>query len=316
MLATALFIIDPPERLDLATDTTLAIMRESRCRGQKIYYTTLSGLALANGTPWARAAEAIFARGRELFSPGPMIDLDLSRTIQVVWMRKDPPVDLEYLHATLVLDRLPDRVVQINPASALQRHCEKLLPSLFPGLQPATLTSAAPELLAQFTSRHGRVVVKPLNDCSGRSVVFLDGDCGDLVHRLGELTHGGRRFVQAQHFLPEIVDGDIRVLLLNGEPIGQVRRVPAAGEFRSNVNAGGHCEPCVLAPDQLAICRRVGPWLRAQSIHLAGIDIVGKQVLEVNITSPSCLREINLLYGARLEEKILDFVETCLSLAG
>jgi glutathione synthase len=126
---------------------------------------------------------------------------------------------------------------------------------------------------------------------------------------MAEATAHGRRFVLGQRFLPEIDAGDKRVLLLGGEILGWVRRQPAPGDFRSNVNAGGRCVPCELNEQDRAICARLGPWLRRQRIHLAGVDIVGSQVLEVNITSPSCLREMNALYGWSLERRILDYVE-------
>lgn len=308
MSTAALFIIDPPERLDPPTDTTLAIMRESLGRGLRVYSTTLGGLALAGGTLIARARAVAFQPGAELFTSGPPEQLDMARDCALVWMRKDPPVDLAYLHATYLLDFLPPHVLQINPAAALRNICEKLGPARFPELYPATLVSNSPEDLREFLQQQGKIVIKPLEDCSGRGIVLLDAAMSDPLERLTAATAGGSRFVQGQRFLPEIATGDTRVLLLGGEILGWVRRVPAAGDFRSNVNAGGRCVPCELTGEDLAICARIGPWLRLQDIHLAGIDIVGGQVLEINITSPSCLREIDDIYQVKLEERILDYV--------
>ncbi len=305
--AAALFIIDPPERLDPPTDTTLAIMRETLRRGEGVLFCHLSDLRLANGRPSARVRAANFRPGRELFEAGDDLDIELDR-FAVVYMRKDPPVDAAYLHATHILDRLPPTVLQVNPSRALRRHCEKLIPADFPGLQPPSLVSADVRDLIDFLRREKKIVVKPLDDCSGRGIIQLEDGDSEALRKIDEAIRGGR-FVQAQRFLPEIAEGDKRVLLLGGEILGWVRRLPPPGDFRSNVNAGGRCVPCELTQQDRAICERLRPWLVREQIHLAGVDIVGEHVLEVNITSPSCLREINDLTGAALECAIVDYVQ-------
>lgn len=304
----ALFIIDPPQQLNAATDTTLAIMHASWQRGWFVFVCTIADLCLDGGTPRASVCPVAFPEGLGLFSAGPRQDLTLS-DCRAVYMRKDPPVDLLYLQATYILDRLPPRVLQVNPARVLSGQCEKLIPLAFPGLLPESLVTTSTDLLSEFLHRHGHVVVKPLDDCSGRGVIVLQRDDADLQSRLHQATAAGRRFVQGQRYLPEIEQGDKRVLLLGGEILGWVRRLPAAGEFRSNINAGGHCVPCELTDSDRAICARIAPWLRAREIVLAGVDIVGVHVLEINITSPSCLREINELTGEQLQEKIVTHVE-------
>jgi glutathione synthase len=304
----SVFVIDPPERLDPPTDTSLAIMRESLERGHKVFFCTLSELRLENGLPAARVRPVSFLPGQELFTSGEALELDL-RGVDILHMRKDPPVDAAYLHATYILDRLPSRVLQVNPSRALRNHCEKLIPLHFPGLMPETLVSRSPADLAAFLDRHRSIVLKPLDDCSGRGILALSRGDTDGLERLEQATLGGLRFVQAQPFLSEIKNGDKRILLLGGELLGWIARVPAEGEFRSNINAGGHCAPCELDDSDRAICARIGPWLVQEGIHLAGVDIVGTKVLEVNITSPSCLREMNLLNGKFLERKILDYLE-------
>lgn len=305
----ALFIIDPPERLDPPTDTSLAIMREGLRRGQQVTFTTIDGLRLTAGSLHATAREVVFPTKAESFEAGLARDLDLTRDCDVVWMRKDPPVDLAYLHSTYLLDFLPSRVLQINPAAVLRDVCEKLAPVHFPTLFPPTLVSRSPADLASFVARQGRAVLKPLEDCSGRGIVLVDAARPDLAAAIDFATDNGRRFVQGQKYLTDIAAGDIRVLMLGGEILGWVRRLPAAGDFRSNVNAGGHCEACTLGPREQKICAMVGPWLREREIHFAGIDIIGDYLLEINLTSPSCLREMNILNGWRLEETILDYVE-------
>lgn len=306
---TSIFIIDPPEHLDPPTDTSLALMRESQRRGHRVAYTTLDGLRLEQEEPWALVRPVEFQPGRELFLPGAQQEFRLNQT-DLLYMRKDPPVDEEYWHASYILDWLSPRVVQINPSQALRNCCEKLIPLRFPGMAPPTLVTRSSAQLASFLRQQGRIVLKPLDDCSGRGIVALRQDDPDSLEAIELATANGQRFVLGQRFLPEIADGDKRVLLLGGEILGWIRRLPAAGEFRSNVNAGGRCVPCELTAVDRAICERLRPWLRQQQIHLAGVDIVGSQVLEVNITSPSCLREMNTLNGWSLERTILDYAET------
>lgn len=305
---TSIFIIDPPEKLDPPTDTSLALMRESLRRGHRVGYTTLDGLRLQQDRVWAGIQQVEFPPGRELFQALPMEELALDQA-DIVYMRKDPPVDGEYLHASYILDQLPDRVLQVNPARALRNWCEKLIPLQFPGLAPATVVTRSVPQLQSFLQQQGQIVLKPLDDCSGRGILALRQGEPGTSERIAEATGNGRSFVLGQRFLPEIRKGDKRVLLLGGEILGWVRRLPAPGEFRSNVNAGGRCVPCELDASDRAICARLKPWLIQQRIHLAGVDIVGSQVLEVNTTSPSCLREMNNLYGWSLERTVLDYAE-------
>lgn len=313
MLPTiSIFIIDSPERLDPPTDTSLALMRESVRRGHRVGYATLDGLRLEQGEPWAEIRAVEFESGRELFLPGAKEDLPLRRA-DILHMRKDPPLDEEYLHASYILDRLPLRVVQVNPSPALRTWCEKLIPLQFPGMAPPTLVTRSSAQLLNFLRQQEKIVLKPMDDCSGRGIIALQRDDPGHLQAIDLATNHGQRFVIGQRFLPQIAEGDKRVLLLGGEILGWVRRLPAAGEFRSNVNAGGRCVRCELTPSDRAICARLKPWLQRQKILLAGVDIVGTQVLEVNITSPSCLREMNSLYGWSLERTILDDLETRLN---
>ncbi|MFO7983136.1 MAG: glutathione synthase [Desulfuromonadales bacterium] len=305
---TILFIIDPPEHLDPPTDTSLVLMQEAQSRGHRVVFGSLDGLHVDRGRPLARGWIASFAGGRDNLSAGPSMLLHLDE-IDAVFMRQDPPVDLSYLHATEILDLLPPGILQVNNPGALRRHGEKIIPLHFPDLMAETLVTACPDLLAVLFERHDRIVLKILEDCSGRGVQVIDRDDPEKEEKLRRATADGGRFVQGQEFLPQIEQGDIRVLMLDGELLGRVRRVPAEGSFLSNVNAGGRCEPCELGERERAICKRLGPWLREEGIYLAGVDIVGGKVLEVNITSPSCLREINDIYGERLEKEVIDFVE-------
>ncbi len=305
---TFVFIIDPPDRLDPPTDTSLAIMRESVRRGHPVFFCHIGDLRLVGHHLWARVRPISFRDNQELFTAEKQLELDLEKC-DVLFMRKDPPVDAAYLHATYLLDHLPARTLQVNPAAALRNWCEKLIPTGFPDLMPETLVTASIEALASFLHRVRHMVIKPLEDCSGRGIIKIEAGHSGSMDKIREAVDDGRRIVQGQRFLSAIDQGDKRVLLLGGEILGWVKRLPAKGDFRSNVNAGGRCVPCELTEQDHAICKRIGPWLKERGIHLAGVDIVDGKVLEVNITSPSCLREINHLYGKALEVSIVDYVE-------
>ena len=308
----SIFVIDPPQRLDPPTDTSLALMRESLRRGHRVFYCTPEDLRLEGGTPRGRVRAVNFPPRGELFESGEELDLDLRRC-SVLYMRKDPPTDLPYLNAAAILDRIDPRVLQINPPRALRLHNEKLIPGYFPGLLPESVVTRSASDLRTFLHKEKKIVVKPLDDCSGRGIFVVEEGEARIEERLEEAVAAGR-FVQGQRFLPEILGrGDKRVLLLGGEILGWVRREPAAGDFRSNVNAGGRCVPCDLTAEDREICARIGRWLAREEIHLAGIDIVGRHVLEVNITSPSCLREMNALTSSALERRVLDYVEARIS---
>ncbi len=256
--STALFIIDPPERLDPPTDTSLALMRSAIRRGYKVFFCTLGELRLTDDRPQARAWTVGFPTDAELFATGQAVDLDLG-SLSVLFMRKDPPVDAAYLHACAILDHLPATVLQVNPARALIRHGEKMIPLKFPGMMPDTLITARTEDLIRFLSEHRHMVIKPLEDCSGRGIFQLRHEDPRAAARLTEATENGRRFVQGQRFLPDIAGGDKRVLLLGGEILGWVRRLPATGDFRSNINAGGQCVPCELTETRPGYLRTIAP---------------------------------------------------------
>jgi glutathione synthase len=281
-------------------------MKESVRRGHRVYFCTPDRLRLDEQNrlrAWCRA----FKGGELTANDNPPVDLSLDK-IDFCHMRKDPPVDTAYFQATLLLDRLPETVLQVNPAHLLRRHCEKLLPLHFPGLFPETLICRGVEELAAFFEQFGDIVVKPLNSCGGRSVLRVSRRDPGWSSTLAKLVAASGGFLQAQRFLPESSAGDKRVLMLGGEILGSLRRVPVIGDFRSNINAGGRFAACSLTVEDLAVCERVGKWLAEEGIHFAGVDLVGPYLLEINITSPSCLVELNELAGLPMERRILDYL--------
>jgi glutathione synthase len=231
--------------------------------------------------------------------------------VDAVFMRKDPPVDLQYFDALHILGRIDRGTVVVNCAEGIRRVNEKLYPLGFPHLAPRSIvTSSSKHILCFLEDVGGQMVVKPLNESSGRGVVYLR--LGDLNVRsiLDMVTVHGRQFVIAQEFLPEVMDkGDKRILMLAGLPLGVMLRIPAPGEYRANIHQGARFAPAVLDGTDRAICAALGPRLVADGIYLAGIDVVGGKVLEVNVTSPAGIPEMNKLTGSHLEEAVIDWLE-------
>lgn len=301
-----LFVMDPPHLLNPGTDTSLVLMKESVRRGHRVYFCSPDRLRL-DGKNRLRAWSRPFKGGDWTANDVSPVDLFLDE-IDFCHMRKDPPVDTAYFQTTLLLDRLPKSVLQVNPVHLLRRYCEKLIPLHFPDLFPETLICRGLEELTVFFKQFGDIVVKPLNSCGGRSVYRVSVNDADWSSTLARLVAESSGFLQAQRFLPESSAGDKRVLMLGGEILGSLRRIPVAGDFRSNINAGGTFTACSLTREDLAICERVGKWLAEQGIHFAGVDLVGPYLLEINITSPSCLVELNELAGVQFERRIIDYL--------
>jgi glutathione synthase len=302
-----LFIIDPLDTLNLSTDTSLLLIEEMTRRGHVASVAFLADLYLSEQEPGVRAQE---------------ITVDLTRTpfyrltpprdhaftdFDLVLMRKDPPVDAEYLVATFVLEQAADKVPVVNDPVSLRLLNEKLLPLQFPQFAPSTLVSNQPERLQAFLDRHGRIVLKPLDDCSGRGIELIGQEGRDRIP--GYVAALGHRHVMAQQFLAGVVAGDKRILLLDGEPLGAVNRVPRSTEHLANIHQGARVEATVLSARERDIVAAVRPLLLQRHIWLAGIDVIDGHLTEINITSPSATRQINQVSHTRLEVPMVDSLE-------
>jgi len=310
-----LFVIDPPERLLPDADSSIAFMRAARRRGHQVHTAAVHGLSLHPGSrPRARAvATDVHESGPRWFTLGVVEDLDLG-DFDVVWMRKDPPIDLEYLYATHVLGFAPPTTLVVNAAPALREANEKLFTLRFPDLAPPTLVSRSLAELAEFRREQGgQMVVKPLGGAGGESVFHVRADDPNASTILEVMTDHGRRYVLAQRYLEAIRDGDKRVILVEGEPLGAVLRVPRPGEARANFHAGGRAARTALTDRDREIAAKLAPTLRTMGILFAGIDVIGEWLTEVNVTSPTGIREIAALDGVHLEEDVLDAVEARLA---
>lgn len=302
-----LLIIDPLDTLNLSTDTSLLLIEEMARRGHQVSVALLSDLYLSERGAGVRAQGIALDMGRrpfyQLSAPGDHAFTDFN----LVLMRKDPPVDVEYLIATCVLERAAEQAPVVNDPVSLRLLNEKLLPLRFPQFAAPTVVSNQPERLQAFLATHGRIVLKPLNDCSGRGVELLDQSGWKRVAEY--VAAQGGRHVMAQQFLPGVVAGDKRILLLEGEPLGAVNRVPRSAEHLANIHQGARVEATTLSEREREIITAVRPMLLQQRIWLAGIDVIDGYLTEINVTSPSATRQINEVSKTRLEVPMVDSLE-------
>ena len=304
--ARFLFVMDPYESLNLETETSLLLMQALIDRGQTVFYLPWQDVGLIDGAPRGRVHAV---RHAEPYRPAAPTWMDLNRFDAVV-IRKDPPFDGNYLHLTLILDHLDPRVLQINEVDALRTFNEKLLPLRWPSFTPPTIVSMNAERLADFAATHREVVLKPLDDCSGRGISKLAWDEQDafraeLDEALSDLN-GKPRYLLAQKYLGEVKQGDKRAFLVNGDPVGVVNRIPAPGQFLANIHQGAMCRPAGLSDRERRIIDTIKPFLIDNGLFLAGADFIGGYLTELNITSPSALRQINEVTGGALEYRIVD----------
>ncbi len=304
-----LFILDPLDQLHVAGDTSVAFMRAAWSRGHAVETCEVRDLGQRGGAPFARA-RATQAGPAE----GPWCATDAARQrplaeYDAVWMRKDPPLDDAYLFATLLMSRA-EGPVMVNAPSALRDANEKLFALEFPELCPETLVSSSVEQLLAFREElGGEMIVKPLDGNGGRDVFHLTAGDRNARAIVEAGTQHGARLLMAQEYLPAVRAGDKRVILIEGEPVGAVLRVPADDEARANLHVGGRAEHAELTERDREICARIGPGLRERGVIFAGIDVVGAHLTEVNITSPTGVREIEELSGVDLAAATLDAVE-------
>lgn len=308
-----LFVIDPIERLDPEKDTTIAFLREANRRGHDLAVCTIDTLDLGpGGRP---KAEAIPARTTDPDDGGDWYEVGIGRTafldeFDVVWMRKDPPFDMAFFYATHLLSMVAKSTLVVNDPLSLRDANEKLFALRFPEVcPPARVSRRIPELLAFQEEMGGEMIVKPLDGAGGEGIFHLKAGDRNTSAILEAATAHESRYLMAQRYLPEIRQGDKRVILVEGEALGAVLRVPAEGESRANFHVGGQPAATEVDERDREIAAAVGPELVRLGIVFAGIDVIGGWLTEVNVTSPTGLREIADLGGPRLEIDVLDAVE-------
>jgi glutathione synthase len=307
---TLAFVMDPIEGVDVTKDTTFVLMLEAQRRGHRVLYLQPGDLLVDEGRVGGRVfpVELRPEQGRHAeLGAARMVVFD--DDVDVVFQRKDPPVDEEYVTATQILSLCRRARVWNRPAGILAAN-EKLYALHFPDLMAETrVTRSQRELVDFMTKLGGEMIVKPLGGKGGEGIFHLRHDDRNLFSILEQATRFGTQWTMAQRYLPDVRRGDKRILLLEGEPLGALLRVPASGETRANLHVGGVAARSVLDADDRRIVERLAPWLRRDGLYFVGIDVIGGKLTEVNVTSPTGVQEINALEHTRLEAAILDRVE-------
>ena len=304
-------VMDPIGKIKIGKDSTFAMLLEAQRRGHRLHYVLPGGLWLDAERPMARLAPlevredpaAWFILGEAASRPLAALD--------VVLMRTDPPVDSNYLHDTLVLSLAQAAgVLVVNDPAGLRDLNEKLGALLFPQCCPPTRVARDPAVLKAFVTEHDQVVLKPLDGMGGRSIFRASAADPNLNVILETLTQGGRDLALAQRFIPEIKDGDKRILLVDGEPVPYcLARIPQGSEFRGNLAAGGRGEGRPLTDRDRWIAAQVGPELKRRGMIFVGLDVIGDYLTEVNVTSPTCIRELDAQFGLNISGLLFDAIE-------
>lgn len=301
-------IMDPPETLHYHKDTTLAMLWEADRRGWDLYYLAPEKIFFNNGRVSAEARRLqVFRNPDQWMKAAPSETLLLSE-LDIILIRKDPPFDTAYLHLTRLLDSAEqDGVLVVNRPQALRDANEKLFALRFPDLCPPTLVSADKENLAAFLQEHGDVVCKPLDGMGGESVFRLRFPDQNAAVVFEMLTDYGKKIMLMQRYIPEIEQGDKRILMIDGEPVPHaLARLAPVGELRANLAAGGKGRAQPLSVRDREIAAVVGPVLREMGLLFVGLDVIGDWLTEINVTSPTCVREIDEQMGSTLAAVFLD----------
>jgi glutathione synthase len=301
--------MDPIGSVNIDADSTFRIALEAQARGHSLFFYTPDMLAFDEGRVVARGwpIELRREKGNHV-TYGPETEVDLG-SFDVVWLRQDPPFDMGYITSTHLLDLIHPRTLVVNDPFWVRNFPEKLLVLRFPDLTPPTMIARDLPTIRAFKARHGDIILKPLYGNGGAGVFRLDPNDRNLS-ALHELFTGlSREPMIVQKFLPDVSRGDKRVILVDGEPVGAINRVPQAGETRSNMHAGGRPEKVGLTARDLEICATIGPTLRDRGQIFVGIDVIGDWLTEINVTSPTGIQELERFDGINTAERIWQVIE-------
>ncbi|MEY1554571.1 glutathione synthase [Yoonia sp. R2331] len=301
--------MDPIGPIDIDADSSFRIAEEAQARGHSLFYYTPDKLSYNAGRVMAQGWPLTVQRVKgDHFTLAAQQVVDLA-DFDVVWLRQDPPFDMGYITTTHLLDMVHPETLVVNDPFWVRNYPEKLLVLQFPDLTPPTMIARDLDTLRAFRAEHGDVILKPLYGNGGAGVFKLRKDDSNLAS-LHELFAGiNREPLIMQKFLPDVTKGDKRVILVDGEPVGAINRVPAKGETRSNMHVGGRPEKVELTDRDREICARIGPLLREKGQVFVGIDVIGDWLTEINVTSPTGIQELERFDGINVAEKIWQAIE-------
>lgn len=308
-------VMDPIADINIKKDSSFAMLLQAQQRGYEIHYMEMADLYLLQGQ--ARASTRLLSVDQNpdsWYSFGTSQDIALSE-LDVILMRKDPPFDTEYIYATYMLERAEDEgTLIVNKPQSLRDANEKLYTSWFSQHTPKTLVSRDAKRLKAFYQAEQDVILKPLDGMGGASIFRLKPNDANVSVIIETLTEHGSRYAMAQRFIPEITDGDKRILVVNGKPVPYcLARIPASGETRGNLAAGGRGEARPLSDSDWAIANAVAPTLKAKGLIFVGLDIIGDKLTEINVTSPTCIREIEAAFDISITGMLFDEIEQLLA---
>lgn len=303
-------VMDSIAHINIKKDTSFAMLLEAQSRGWELHYMELNDLFLRNGVAYARTRTLTVERNaQQWYQFTAEQDIPLSE-LDVIMMRKDPPFDQEYIYATYLLERAESMgVYVVNKPQSLRDANEKLFTAWFPQCCAETLVTREPKRIRQFLAEEGEIILKPLDGMGGTSIFHLRQDDPNLSVILETMTEYNSRYVMAQKYLPAIKDGDKRILVVNGEPVPYcLARIPAQGETRGNLAAGGRAEGRPLTDRDRWIANQVGATLREKGLIFVGLDVIGDTLTEINVTSPTCVQELDAQFGLNISGLLMDHI--------
>ncbi len=313
------FIIDPISLLDPGHDSSVAMMESAQARGHEVFIVQMNELSAIEGKAWGllepvELTPVELVEGRwlaaEYWYKLQKAHLQPLEQMDGIFMRKDPPVNIPYLHATQILDLVnPEKTLVVNKPRSLQAANEKLYALNFPTVIPETIVSQDKKVIQDFVEKKGAGVLKPLSGKAGEGILFLEKRDRNLNSLIEISTKWNREPVMVQEYLPAATEGDKRIIMLDGKPIGAVNRIPTGSDFRGNMAVGGRIAKAEITPKEHEICQTLAPKLREDGLYFVGIDVIGGYLTEVNVTSPTGIREIDRLNDVRLGDQVIEWVE-------
>ena len=312
------FIIDPIHKLIPGHDTSVALMEAAQLLGHEVFITEANLLTVINSQAWANLTQVELTPVQAIDGRWVVSDnwyqlgeksLQPLETMDAVFMRTDPPVNIPYLYGTFLLDYInPDKTLVVNSPKALRSANEKMYALQFKDAIPETIVSQNKEVIRKFVSENAIAVLKPLGGKAGEGILMLDAGDRNFNSLIEISTQQGQIPVMIQQYLPEAKEGDKRIILLNGEPIGAVNRIPTGNEFRGNMAVGGRVAKTEITEREKQICEQLAPVLQREGLYFVGIDVIGGYLTEINVTSPTGVREIDLLNGVNLGKQVIEWV--------
>ncbi len=305
------FLMDSIEKINTKKDSTFAMMLEAQARNYEIHYFTQDDTLVQDHRPFAFTKHIkLFDNTSSWFEYGSSQEVDLT-SLDVIMMRKDPPFDMEYIMDTYILDMAKEKGVLIcNNPQALRDANEKFFTEHFPEFSPKCVISRNPKHIKAFAKTLDKVIIKPMDGMGGSSIFQTGREDKNLNVIIETVTNNGTRTTMVQEYIPEITQGDKRILLINGTPVDYaLARIPSNDDFRGNLAKGGRAVGQPLTESDYKICKRVGPILKKMGIIFAGIDVIGEHLTEVNVTSPTCIRELDKQFDLNIAGMLFDEIE-------